>query len=155
QSERPLSADQTEHLRKIVAGSGIRGVYHKVLTRHVRGTSTKDTSPQLIMGEAAPEEFLIRENGVQFAMRFTEGYSVGLFLDKRENRRRFLTDYIAPKFFLKEPGRGVEAGKFEVLNTFAYTCAFSVCAALAGARVTSLDLSKKYLEWGKRNFALN
>ena len=30
-----------------------------------------------------------------------------------------------------------------------------MCAARAGARVTSLDLSKKYLEWGKRNFALN
>jgi 23S rRNA (cytosine1962-C5)-methyltransferase len=42
-----------------------------------------------------------------------------------------------------------------VLNTFAYTCGFSVCAASAGARVTSLDLSKKYLDWGKRNFALN
>ena len=26
---------------------------------------------------------------------------------------------------------------------------------MAGARTTSLDLSKKYLEWGKRNFALN
>jgi 23S rRNA (cytosine1962-C5)-methyltransferase len=43
----------------------------------------------------------------------------------------------------------------EVLNVFAYTCAFSVCAALAGARATSLDLSKKYLDWGRRNFALN
>ena len=43
----------------------------------------------------------------------------------------------------------------EVLNTFAYTCGFSVCAAKAGARTTSLDLSKKYLEWGKRNFRLN
>jgi 23S rRNA (cytosine1962-C5)-methyltransferase len=42
-----------------------------------------------------------------------------------------------------------------MLNTFAYTCGFSVCAAKAGARTTSLDLSKKYLEWGKRNFALN
>jgi 23S rRNA (cytosine1962-C5)-methyltransferase len=43
----------------------------------------------------------------------------------------------------------------ELLNTFAYTCGFSVCAAKAGARATSLDLSRKYLEWGKRNFALN
>jgi 23S rRNA (cytosine1962-C5)-methyltransferase len=42
-----------------------------------------------------------------------------------------------------------------VLNTFAYTCGFSVCAALGGMRVTSLDLSKKYLDWGRRNFALN
>ena len=43
----------------------------------------------------------------------------------------------------------------EVLNTFAYTCGFSVCAAAAGARVTSLDLSKTYLDWGRANFALN
>ncbi|MCK6370763.1 MAG: class I SAM-dependent methyltransferase, partial [Gammaproteobacteria bacterium] len=43
----------------------------------------------------------------------------------------------------------------EVLNAFAYTCGFSVCAALAGAHVTSLDLSRKYLDWGRRNFELN
>ena len=42
-----------------------------------------------------------------------------------------------------------------VLNTFAYTCAFSVVAALGGATATSVDLSKNYLEWGKRNFVLN
>jgi 23S rRNA (cytosine1962-C5)-methyltransferase len=50
-----------------------------------------------------------------------------------------------------------EAGAIdrEVLNTFAYTCGFSVCAARAGARTTSLDLSKKYLDWGRRNFDLN
>ena len=41
------------------------------------------------------------------------------------------------------------------MNCFAYTCGFSVAAAKAGARTTSLDLSKKYLEWGKRNFTLN
>jgi 23S rRNA (cytosine1962-C5)-methyltransferase len=43
----------------------------------------------------------------------------------------------------------------EILNTFAYTCGFSVCAAKAGARTINLDLSKKYLEWGRSNFALN
>src|SRR5436190_16643205 len=42
-----------------------------------------------------------------------------------------------------------------MLNALAYTCGFSVAAAKAGVRTTSLDLSKKYLEWGKRNFALN
>jgi 23S rRNA (cytosine1962-C5)-methyltransferase len=45
--------------------------------------------------------------------------------------------------------------EFHVLNTFAYTCGFSVCAAAAGAKTTSLDLSKKYLEWGRDNFRLN
>jgi 23S rRNA (cytosine1962-C5)-methyltransferase len=42
-----------------------------------------------------------------------------------------------------------------VLNTFAYTCGFSLCAAKAGLRTTNVDLSTKYLEWGKRNFELN
>ena len=56
--------------------------------------------------------------------------------------------------FLATPGHP-ELRNSEILNVFAYTCGFSVCAARAGARTTSLDLSKKYLEWGRRNFALN
>ena len=63
-----------------------------------------------------------------------------------------------PKEFEKvEQGSGVGSSLagMELLNTFAYTCGFSVCAAKAGARTTNLDLSGKYLEWGKRNFALN
>src|SRR6202012_4428332 len=42
-----------------------------------------------------------------------------------------------------------------VLNTFAYTCSFSVAAALAGAESVSVDLSKKSLDRGRENFALN
>ena len=76
---------------------------------------------------------------------------MGLFLDQRENRRRLLVNWAAADFPVFPNG----AAGAEVLNTFAYTCGFSVCAAKAGARTTSLDLSKKYLEWGRRNFALN
>jgi 23S rRNA (cytosine1962-C5)-methyltransferase len=63
-----------------------------------------------------------------------------VFLDQRENRRRLL----------EMPLRGKT-----VLNTFAYTCAFSVVAAKAGAVTTSVDLSKNYLEWGRDNFLAN
>jgi 23S rRNA (cytosine1962-C5)-methyltransferase len=42
-----------------------------------------------------------------------------------------------------------------LLNTFAYTGAFSVAAALGGAETTTLDLSQPYLDWSKRNFSLN
>jgi 23S rRNA (cytosine1962-C5)-methyltransferase len=84
-------------------------------------------------------------------LSFNEGYSVGLFLDQRDNRRRWLVNHVGAEFPVFAQGM---AGA-EVLNTFAYTCGFSVVAAKAGARTTSLDLSKKYLEWGKRNFALN
>ena len=42
-----------------------------------------------------------------------------------------------------------------VLNLFSYTCAFSVAAAMGGALTTSVDLSKRYLEWGRENFRAN
>jgi 23S rRNA (cytosine1962-C5)-methyltransferase len=86
-------------------------------------------------------------------MSFNEGYSVGLFLDQRDNRRRFLMNHIAADFPLLKSQ--TPDARPEMLNCFAYTCGFSVCAAKGGARVTSLDLSKKYLEWGRRNFTLN
>ena len=153
QSEAQLSAKRNEELRRLANISSARGTYHKILSRQVRRTTTAEASPQLVMGEAAPERFEILENGVRYEMSFNEGYSVGLFLDQRDNRRRLLTGHIAADFPLFSPEAGKR--KTEILNCFAYTCGFSVCAARAGARTTSLDLSKKYLDWGKRNFALN
>ena len=96
---------------------------------------------------------MVRENGLQFELSFTEGYSVGLFLDQRDNRRRLLTRHVASDFPLLPSSTG--NGQWELLNVFAYTCGFSVCAAKAGAQTTSLDLSRRWLDWGKRNFALN
>jgi len=151
QSEHELSAIQLDELERILNTHKLRGVYHKLLSRRVRGATTAEASPKLVLGEAAPEKFHVRENGIIYELSFAEGYSVGIFLDQRDNRHRLLMNHIATNFPLFDDGT---AG-MTVLNTFAYTCAFSVCAAKAGARVTSLDLSKKYLEWGKRNFALN
>ena len=155
QAEGPLTASQQGELARLAKKFSAEGAYHKTLSRHVRHSKTTEVSPQLAWGEPAPERFVIRENGVRYEMSFNEGYSVGLFLDQRDNRRRFLTGHVAADFPLVNEKLNIKNAKVEVLNTFAYTCGFSVCAALAGARTTSLDLSKKYLEWGKRNFALN
>jgi 23S rRNA (cytosine1962-C5)-methyltransferase len=149
QSEAPLSTKQNEELSRLARIFSARGTYHKILSRQVRRSNTTEASPQLAFGEGAPERFEILENGVRFEMSFNEGYSVGLFLDQRDNRRRLLTGHIAADF------PQLPASNFHLLNCFAYTCGFSVCSAKAGAVTTSLDLSKKYLEWGKRNFALN
>jgi 23S rRNA (cytosine1962-C5)-methyltransferase len=128
-----------------------RGVYRKLLRRQVRRTSVDEAAPVLISGTAAPERFLVRENRVRYELSFVEGYSYGLFLDQRENRRMMLTGGTPAGFAWFSDGlRGRT-----VLNAFAYTCAFSVCAGLAGAATTSLDLSRKYLEWGRRNFEAN
>lgn len=90
-------------------------------------------------GSEAPSEFSIEEWGVKYAIRPFDGYSVGLFLDQRNNRT-----------YVHNHSHGKE-----VLNLFSYTCAFSVGAAKGGGTVTSIDTSKKYLEWGRRNFKLN
>jgi 23S rRNA (cytosine1962-C5)-methyltransferase len=83
-------------------------------------------------------ETVVEEGGMKFAMDFAAGYSAGLFIDQRANRA-----------FLRRSR--VE----RLLNTFSYTCSFSVAAALGGAVTTSVDLSKKSLDRGRENFALN
>jgi len=115
-----------------------------------------------LFGEPAPDRLLIRENGLRFELSLAEGCSVGLFLDQRDNRRRLLTGHIARDFDLSAAVSGstgtAELGNLDrlcVLNLFAYTCGFSVCAARAGARSSNVDISKKYLDWGRRNFEWN
>lgn len=151
QSEQALDPTRRNELERLMKLHGKSGAHHKNLTRQVRRTSRPQASPQPMLGEAAPETFQVRENALNFELSFAEGYSTGLFLDQRDNRRRLLTNHIAADFPVFPAG----AKGAEVLNTFAYTCGFSVCAAKAGARATSLDLSKKYLAWGRRNFELN
>jgi len=153
QSEQPLRVEQREELARLAKIFSARGAYHKILSRQVRRTTVAESSPQPVFGEAAPERFEICENGVRFELSFNEGYSTGLFLDQRDNRRRFLTNHVAADFPLLKPQ--TPDARPELLNVFAYTCGFSVCAARAGVKTTSLDLSKKHLEWGRRNFALN
>lgn len=93
-----------------------------------------------VLGPPVGEEIIVAEFGIRFSIRPAAGQSVGLFLDQRDNRRRI---------------RQMSEGK-DVLNLFAYTCGFSVAAALGGARSTaSVDVSPKHLEWGRRNFELN
>ena len=84
--------------------------------------------------------YVARENGAYLYVNFTDYLDTGLFIDHRNMRVR-----------IKDNSRGKS-----VLNLFAYTCTASVHAALAGAKkVTSVDLSQNYLDWGKQNFALN
>jgi len=96
-------------------------------------------SPVWVTGEKLEKPFAVRENGIQYWIDFSAGYSQGIFLDQRDNRLAL---------------RAMAAGK-TVLNCFAYTCAFGVSAALGGGTTVNLDLSKRYLEWGKRNYELN
>jgi len=80
----------------------------------------------------------VREAGHQFRVNLSDYVDTGLFLDHRITRARATA----------EPAR-------TMLNLFAYTGAFSVYAAAAGMRTTTVDLSNTYLEWAGENLALN
>jgi 23S rRNA (cytosine1962-C5)-methyltransferase len=138
-------------IRDLAKQLGLDSVLHKTLRQQVRGLTKTTASPVPWIGSNHPSQWVIKENGLEFLLKGNEGYSIGLFLDQRENRRRILTWHIGAGAPVCESGPAAS----EVLNTFAYTCGFSVCAAMAGARTTSLDLSKKYLDWGRENFRLN
>lgn len=97
-------------------------------------------SPAPLCGPPQADPFPILESGLSFEISFQSGYSQGIFLDQRDNRAE-LRSRLAPGMTL--------------LNTFAYTGAFSVFAAAAGAAATTLDLAQPYLDWAKRNFELN
>lgn len=98
------------------------------------------TAPMQIAGPQLPLRFEIRENGVLYMMDMAAGYSQGIFLDQRDNRAQVRA--------LCRPG-------MTLLNTFAYTGAFSVCAALSGACTTTLDLAQPCLTWCRENMELN
>jgi len=144
----------TTHAARLApACAGLRGVYHRTLPPPGPTPPGAVGGAQHLWGAPAAETVVVRENGVLFELRFAAGGAGGLFLDQRDNRRRLLTGHIAAGFPLCPAPR--RNGRVELLNCFAYTCGFSLCAALAGARTTSLDLSPRHLQWGKRNFTLN
>jgi 23S rRNA (cytosine1962-C5)-methyltransferase len=89
---------------------------------------------------SSKEFFSVLEYGVKFKVNLLDYLDTGLFLDHRETRQLVAS---------------LSQGK-RVLNLFAYTCSFSVHAAIAGASFTkSVDLSNTYTDWGKDNFILN
>lgn len=111
-------------------------------------------SPVWIAGKKLEQPFVVRENGIKYWIDFNAGYSQGIFPDQRENRLA-LRQAVGRLCETPSAAPGVSQKRPTVLNCFAYTCAFGVSGAIGGAGTVNLDLSKRYLEWGKRNYALN
>ncbi|MFN8536595.1 MAG: class I SAM-dependent methyltransferase [Thermomicrobiales bacterium] len=92
-----------------------------------------------IWGEA-PGGTQIREYGLRFSVALQHGQKTGFYLDQRENRRR-VAAYC----------RGAR-----VLNCFAYTGAFAVHAAAAGAeQIVNIESSAEALRLARWHQALN
>ncbi|MEZ5405029.1 MAG: class I SAM-dependent methyltransferase [Verrucomicrobiia bacterium] len=113
--------------------------YSRLWGRHLTHQATEKNLPELIEGKP-PSTFLttVQERSINFQIDFHAGYSLGLFLDQRNNRN--FVQQQKPK---------------KLLNCFAYTGSFSVMAALGGGETLSIDLSQKSLLRAKENFRLN
>jgi 23S rRNA (cytosine1962-C5)-methyltransferase len=84
--------------------------------------------------------FTVLEYGVKFKVNLVDYLDTGLFLDHRETRQLVANASVGMR----------------LLNLFAYTCSFSVQAAVKGAAFTkSVDMSNTYTAWGRDNFILN
>ena len=82
----------------------------------------------------------VNEGGLKFLVNLNDYVDTGLFLDHRTARGMV---------------RSEAKGK-DFLNLFAYTGSFSVYAAAGGATSTvTVDLSKNYLDWAKKNMDAN
>jgi 23S rRNA (guanine2445-N2)-methyltransferase / 23S rRNA (guanine2069-N7)-methyltransferase len=90
--------------------------------------------------DAAREFHQVREGPHRFYVNFRDYLDTGLFLDHRITRARI--------------GQMAHGKRF--LNLFAYTGTASVYAAGGGASTTTtVDMSRTYLDWAKRNMLLN
>ena len=113
-----------------------KGIYQKF-----RYKRSDDVLSEFVSGQQAPEPLIIQESGIQYAVYLDDGLMTGIFLDQRHVRKNLMEKYSL--------GRSV-------LNTFSYTGAFSVAAALGGATETvSVDLAKRSLPKTEEQFAVN
>jgi 23S rRNA (cytosine1962-C5)-methyltransferase len=120
-------------------GKSVDFTIGRVFARFLPKKNEERETPRLMLGnEDENLQTIATEHFLKFGIDFGAGYSVGLFVDQRENRR--YVRQIEPK---------------RLLNCFAYTCSFSVSAASVGAQTVNVDLSKKSLARGRENLALN
>ncbi len=107
-----------------------------IIKRRERQSGTRQYERQSAQGQFTQ----VQEGGVQLLVNLTDYLDTGLFLDHRPMRLRIQKEAAGKRF----------------LNLFCYTATASVHAAKGRARsTTSVDLSKTYLDWARRNLSLN
>ncbi|MGH8434428.1 MAG: bifunctional 23S rRNA (guanine(2069)-N(7))-methyltransferase RlmK/23S rRNA (guanine(2445)-N(2))-methyltransferase RlmL [Pseudomonas sp.] len=107
-----------------------------IIKRRERQSGTKQYERQATQGRFTE----VSEGGVKLLVNLNDYLDTGLFLDHRPLRLRIQREAAGKRF----------------LNLYCYTATATVHAAKGGARsTTSVDLSKTYLDWARRNLALN
>ncbi len=104
--------------------------------RRNKGTQQYEKLTELPTGDV----FSVQEGAAKLHINMWQYLDTGLFLDHRPVRK-MIANMAKDKRFL---------------NLFCYTATASVHAAMGGARFTlSVDMSNTYLNWARKNYALN
>lgn len=104
--------------------------------RRNKGTQQYEKLTELPTGDV----FSVQEGAAKLHINMWQYLDTGLFLDHRPVRKMIASMAKDKRF----------------LNLFCYTATGTVHAALGGARFTlSVDMSNTYLNWARKNFALN
>jgi 23S rRNA (cytosine1962-C5)-methyltransferase len=115
-----------------------KGLYEK---KRFDDKGTYIEGDDFVAGERANFPLIVKQNGIHFAIYLNDGAMVGVFLDQRDVRKTIRDKYAEGK---------------HVLNTFSYTGAFSVAAALGGAtKTTSVDLANRSKAKTIEQFSVN
>ncbi len=116
-----------------VLGISVEQIFLKVRRR-------QKGSAQYERHDTRGEFHAVEEDGLKLLVNFSDYLDTGLFLDHRRTRR-MLRELAKDKRFL---------------NLFGYTGTATAYAAVGGARsTTTVDMSRTYLDWTRRNLALN
>ncbi|MCG8673052.1 MAG: class I SAM-dependent methyltransferase [Pseudomonadales bacterium] len=109
------------------------------ISAHIQMRYLSGSPVEHVYGEPI-KQLIVKEQGMQYAVKFGGQQNTGLFLDMAQGRQ-----------WVREHSAGAN-----VLNLFSYTCAFSVAAIIGNARqVINLDMAKGALNWGRENHRLN
>ncbi len=114
---------------------------HIILKIREKGHRPKGRIPEsILMGEPIEGKIHVQESGVSYLVQPMGSMDTGLFFDLRGARKAL----------------ALNAKGQSVLNLFSYTGAFSLVAAIGGARqVVSVDTSQECHKWSRENFQLN
>ncbi len=138
----PVTPDELEAVGAALAARWQVLAPEQVLTWVFQSRVAGRAETRLMSGQV-PEPHIVTEAGVRFLVHVLKGQNHGLFLDMAHGRQ-----------WLRQVCRTRPAA--QVLNLFAYTCAFSVVARLAGAKqVVNVDMSQGALTTGQHNHQLN
>ncbi len=136
-SDTGLTESEKESIRQFALENNLTLIIRHMLDR---GAGVGGLEKKTLEAYSTDEKWLAQEEQTNYVLKTNSGFSPGLFLDQRENRLWVHS----------------QSQNKNVLNLFSYTCGFSVAATLGSARkVTTVDVSSKFLNWGRENFAAN